>query len=73
MLLKLNSNNFKTLVGPEPLVENYYNIMFICKWFSHQCRRRACRKADSPSMTSKIETVSMAKMEKMIDSTTDPT
>lgn len=32
---------------------------------THQCKRRACRKAESPSMTSRMATVSVAKAAKM--------
>lgn len=33
---------------------------------SNQCRRRACRKADSPSMMRRMATVRVAKAEKMM-------
>ncbi|KAG7226559.1 hypothetical protein INR49_003716 [Caranx melampygus] len=36
------------------------------------CRRRACRKADSPSMMSRMATVRVAKAEKMMDRPKNP-
>lgn len=44
----------------------------VCVCGSHQCRRRACRKADSPSMMSRMATVRVAKAEKMIDRAKNP-
>lgn len=40
---------------------------------AHQCRRRAWRKAESPSITSRMATVSTAKAAKTGTSTTPPT
>lgn len=44
----------------------------VCVCVSNQCRRRACRKADSPSMTSRMATVRMAKAAKMIERPKNP-
>lgn len=44
----------------------------VCVSVSDQCRRRACRKADSPSMMSRMATVRVAKSEKMIDRPKNP-
>lgn len=40
---------------------------------AHQCRRRACRKADKPSMTSRMDTVSSAKTPNTGTKNTTPT
>lgn len=40
---------------------------------TYQCRRKACRKADKPSMTSRMATVSTAKAAKMMKTTMSPT
>lgn len=39
---------------------------------TNQCRRRACRNADSPSMMSRMATVRVAKAEKMMDRPKNP-
>lgn len=39
---------------------------------TYQCNLRACKKADSPSMINRINTVSVAKKAKMIDRPMNP-
>lgn len=49
-------------------------VCVCCGWVpvSYQWRRRACRKADSPSMMSRMATVSVAKAEKIIERPKNP-